>query len=78
MLKEMWPPSSLDLNLLDFGICSILEQKACIVSQPVVEVSKKYSIDSWDQIKTETVHATCAQVIQSVRRVIREKGKYTE
>ena len=39
--KELWPPSSPDLNPMDFGIWSILEQKACTVSHPSVEVLKQ-------------------------------------
>ena len=76
--KEMWPPSSPDLNPMDFGIWSILEQKACTVSHPNVEVLKKKLTESWDQIESETVHATCAQVIQCLRRVIWKKGGYIE
>ena len=58
--KEMWPPSSPDLNPMDFEIWSILEPKACTVSHPNVEVLKKKLTESWDQIENETVHATCA------------------
>ena len=45
-LEEMWPPSSPDPNPMDFGICSVLEQKACVVSQPSVEALKKKLTDS--------------------------------
>ena len=37
-LKEMWAPSSPDLNLLSFVLCSILKEKAYIVSQKSLEV----------------------------------------
>ena len=75
-LKEMWSPYSPDVNLMDFGICSMLEQKACIVSQPSVEVKKKIQ---GIKFESETVRVTCAQLVnQSLRRAIREKGKYTE
>ena len=72
-LKEMWLPSSPNLNLIDFGICFILEQKACRVSQTSVEVLKKKLTDSLYQIKSESVRASCAQVIQLLRCVIRKK-----
>ena len=74
-LKEMWLPSPPYLDIIDSELCSILEQKACIVTQPSVEVLKKKSTDSWDQIERETVHATCAQVIQRLRRVIRGNNR---
>ena len=71
-LKEIWPPLSSDLNIIDLGICTIMEQTACIMSQTNEEVLKKKLADSWDQIEGETVRATCAQMIQSLRRIFRE------
>ena len=39
--KELWPPSSPDLNLMDFGIWSILERKACTVSLKCGKIEKE-------------------------------------
>ena len=61
--KELWPPSSPDLNPMDFRIWSILEQKSCPVSHSSVEVLKQKLTKSWAEIDAETVHATCDQVI---------------
>ena len=47
--KEMWPPSSPDLNPMDFR--SILEQKACSVSHPNVEALKQKLTESWEDIE---------------------------
>ena len=76
--KDIWPPSSPDLNPMDFGIWSILEQKACKVSHSSVEVLKQKLTESWDEIDFETVRATCAQVSERLLRVIRAKGGYIE
>ena len=76
--KELWPPSSPDLNPMDFGIWSILEQKACTQSHSSVEALKQKLIKSWDEIDVQTVRATCDQVIPRLRRVIRQKGGYIE
>jgi len=76
--KELWPPSSPDLNPMDFGIWSILEQKACRVSHQSVEVLKKKLTESWEEIDRETVRATCDQVVPRLRRVLKEKGGYIE
>ena len=75
--KELWPPFS-DLNLMDFGIWSILERKACAVSHSNVEKLKKKLKESWAKIESENIHATCDQVISCLRRVIIEKGRYIE
>ena len=74
-LKEMWPTSSPGLNLMDFGLCSIIEQKPSILSQPNVVVLIKNSTDSRHQNESETVRA---QGIQHLRRVILEKGRCRE
>ena len=61
--KEVWPPSSPDLNPMDFGIWSILEQKACSTSHPNIETLKQKLKASWEEIDPEVVHATCTQGI---------------
>ena len=75
--KKLWPPFSLDLNPIDFGIWSILERKASAVSHSNVEKLKKLK-ESWAKIESETIRATCDQVISRLRRVIIEKGRYIE
>ena len=53
---------------MDFGIWSILEQKACAVSHPNVDVLKQKLSKAWDEIEAET----------RLRRVVKEKGSYVE
>ena len=76
--KEVWPPSSPDLNPMDFGIWSILEQKACLTSHPNIETLKRKLKASWEQIDPEVVRATCAQVLPRLRRLVKNKGGYIE
>ena len=76
--KEFLPPSSPDLNPMDFGIWSILEQKACVVSHLSVKVLKAKLKKCWAEIEAETVRATCTQVIPRLRRVIKNKEEYIE
>ena len=61
--KELWPPFSLDLNAMDFGIWFIVEQKSCAVFHSSVEVLKQKLTKSWAKIDAETVCATYDQVI---------------
>ena len=76
--KELWPPSSPDLNPMDFGIWSILEQKVCTISHSNVEVLKQKLAKCCAEIDAETVRVTCDQVIARLRRVVKEKGGYVE
>jgi hypothetical protein len=38
--KELWPPSSPDLNPLDFSVWSVVESKACATSHNSVKALK--------------------------------------
>ena len=74
--KEFWPPSSPDLNPMDFGVWSMLDHKACATSHKNID-ALKYSLNkSWNEISPETLRATCSQVIDRLRCVIRAKGGY--
>ena len=76
--KELWPPSSPDLNLMDFGIWSILERKACALSHSNVEKFKNKLKGSWAKIESKTIRAMRDQVISCLHCVIIEKGRYIE
>ncbi|KAI6652393.1 hypothetical protein LOD99_7407 [Oopsacas minuta] len=47
--KEEWPPSSPDLNPMDFSIWSILEKNACAKSQSSVEALNKSLHREWEK-----------------------------
>ena len=63
---------------MDFGIWSILEQKACSVTYTSVTALKEKLKKCWAEIDSETVRATCDQVIPRLCQVIKEKGGYIE
>jgi inhibitor of nuclear factor kappa-B kinase subunit alpha len=56
-----WPASSPDLNPLDYGLWSILEQKACAINHSSVSHLKKSLTKAWEEIPLETVRATIDQ-----------------
>ena len=76
--KDSWPPSSPDLNPMDFGVWSLLEQKACTISHKSVDALKRKLVKCWDEIDPETIRATCSQVSDRLSRVIQAKGGYFE
>ena len=63
---------------MDFGIWYVLEQKACSVTHTSVTTLKVKLKKYWAEIDSETVRATCDQVIPHLRQVIKEKGGYIE
>ena len=76
--KEFWPPSSPDINPLDFNLWSILEDKACKKTYKNVEDLKAALIRAWDNIPMEIVRAAVDAVPRRLRRIIKAKGGYIE
>ena len=63
---------------MNFGVWSILEQKACSQSHSSVEALKRKLIQSWEEIDGEIVRATWDQVIPRLHCGVRQKGEYIE
>ena len=76
--KKLWPPSSPDLNHMDFAIWSILESKACSSNPPNIGALKNRLKAFWSEISEETVHASSSQVADRLIRVVKAKGGYIE
>ncbi|XP_076067677.1 uncharacterized protein LOC143040467 [Oratosquilla oratoria] len=76
--KELWPPSSPDLNPMDFSIWSILEREACCSNHANIETLKVKLRSCWDKISPETIRAACSDVHNRLRRLVRAKGGYIE
>ena len=76
--KELWSPSSPDLNPMDFAIRSILERKACSSNDPNIGTLKNRLKICWNKISEETVRASCSQVPDRLRRIVKAKGGYVE
>ena len=76
--KELGPPSSPDPNSKNFAIQSIMESKACSSHHPNIGALKNRLKACWDEISEETVCASCSQVSESLRRVVKTKGGYIE
>ena len=72
--KKFWPPSSPDLNPMDFGVWSMLEHKACATSHKNFDALKHSLEKSWNEISPKTLRTTCSQVIDRLRCMIRAKG----
>ena len=73
-IAQFWPPSSPDLNPMDFGIWSMLEHKACATSHKNIDALKHLLEKSWNEISPETLYVTCSQVIDRLRCMICAKG----
>lgn len=77
--KTQWPPSSPDLNPLDFSIWSILKQKACSESFPNRETLIRKLNEAWNKaITPEYIRKVCGSVQKRFRAVINANGGHIE
>ena len=76
--KNMWPPSSPDLNVMDFSIWSILESEACATVHQSVESLKASLSAAWDGMSQETVRAAVDSFPKRLRAVRKAKGGHFE
>jgi len=76
--KELWPPSSPDLNPLDFCVWSILEKEACATAHDSTETLKKSLARQWAKIPQETFRAAVKSFRGRLERVIAAKGGHIE
>lgn len=76
--KDFWPPSSPDINPMDFSVWSILESDACSKTKTSLEGLKKDLRAAWRRISEETVRAICDSVEGRLRAVVKAKGFHIE
>ena len=74
----MWPPSSQDLNPMDFSVWNILESKACSLNHQSIDALKHKLVYCWDEISAETIRAACSQVVDRLKRIVRARGGHIE
>ena len=76
--KELWPPSSPDLDPMGFSIWSILESKAYSSNHRSIESLMLKLKSCWVEISQETIRASCNQAANRLTRVVKAKGDYIE
>ena len=76
--KDMWPPSSPDMNPMDFSIQSILEAKVSNKNYPNKAALIKALMAAWDNLSPETVRATCASAPKRLEAMVGNEGGYVE
>ena len=76
--KDLWPPSSPDLNPLDFCLWSILEKEACATVHNNTEALKKSLEREWAKIPQETIRAAVKSFRGRLERIIAAKGGHIE
>lgn len=76
--KELWPPSSPDLNPLDYGFWGVLESRACSVPHKSVEALKISVGEHWANMSEAFVQSTCLSFRRRLEAIIAANGGHIE
>lgn len=76
--RSMWPPSSPDLNPLDFSIWAHLESEACRTSHPNVDALKAAITKAWDSMSPAYIRRVCRSFRSRVGQCVAANGDYFE
>lgn len=76
--KELWPPSSPDLNPMDFSVWSMLETEACRSPHTTVESLKVSLVKAWAKIPQKKLRAAVESFRGRLERVIAVEGGHIE
>lgn len=76
--KEEWPPSSPDLNPMDYAAWGILEDKACAKSHSNVDALKRSLLSAWSRIPQEHFRAAVTSFPRRLSACISARGGYFE
>lgn len=74
----LWPPSSPDLNPLDYGIWTHVEARACARSHANVESLKCSIASAWTEMSSDFVQRVCKDFRRRLRRCIDAGGNIFE
>jgi inhibitor of nuclear factor kappa-B kinase subunit alpha len=72
--ESLWPPSSPDLNPLDYSIWGILEARVNAKQHTSIESLKRTLIREWDRLPMKNVRAAIDSWPQRLRAVVKKKG----
>ncbi|EFO87874.1 hypothetical protein CRE_05599 [Caenorhabditis remanei] len=72
--KDEWPPSSPDLNPLDYSIWGVLQNKVNAKPHSSIEALKKTLLKEWDALSPDYLRATIDAYPRRLRAVIQKRG----
>ena len=75
---NQWPPSSPDLNPMDFSVWSVLEAKACSQRHLTIDSLKKSLLKAWDELDLAYLSATVDAFPHRLHACIAAKGNLFE
>ena len=76
--KTEWPPSSPDLNPLNYSVLANLERRACSKPHTSLDSLLKVLKREWDNIPQEELRAAVLQFRTRMSNIVKSNGGYIE
>lgn len=76
--KDMWPPSSPDLNPLDFSIWASVQAKACDRQHPNLDSLRTSVAKAWADLSADSIRTVCSRFRARLEAVINANGGYID
>ena len=76
--KEEWPPSSPDLNPLDYSIRVILQTRACAKPHKSLKSLQSALVREWQRMLQIELRDSVGQFRQRLSTVVKKRGGYIE
>ncbi len=76
--KEMWPPSSPDLNPLDYGVWDRVARIACATPAPNIHVLRDRVSQAWEALEPSEVVTICRGFRRRLEAVITAEGGHID
>ena len=78
LTKEELPPSSPDLNPMDFCVWSVLERNVCRKPHSTVEALKRSLQREWTKLPMDVVRAAVEATPKRLKEVVKRRGGFIE
>jgi len=76
--KDVWPPSSPDLNPLDFSIWAYVQAKSCDQQHPNLDHLKASVTEVWNNLSVTYIRNFCKRFRPRVEAVVAAEGGYID
>ncbi|KAF2362962.1 Homeobox domain-like [Trinorchestia longiramus] len=76
--KDIWPSSSPDLNVCDYWLFGVIEEKSNITSHPSVNSLKSAIRRAFRNLDPEDVKRSCSRFRSRISQIIDAKGSHIE
>jgi hypothetical protein len=73
-----WPPTSPDLNPLDYSIWNELKRRACVKKHTSIDALKRSLIKAWNEIPQDMIDRAIDDFPKRLRKCIQANGGYFE